>query len=84
MIYLVNKYHKVNGVEVSNAEKVEKSDPTLAYETALEKFYELNKNYMADKTVEVWKTSVLCPMDMTIKKTDGYERPTAEPEPIAE
>lgn len=75
MIYNVEKYHKTESGETSSTVKVEKADATEAYEKALETFYELNKNYMADKSVLAWRTAVICPMDMTIKKQDGYSRP---------
>lgn len=79
MIYTVEKYHKTELGETSSSEKIEKADATLAWETALSKFYELNKNYTDDKTVIAWRTAIICPSDMTIRKTDGYSRPIEEP-----
>lgn len=84
MIYQINKYHRTELGEVSASEEIKKVDAVEAYEKALEKFHEYAKNYMADKSILAWNLSIIQPSDMTQKKHDGYTRPVAETEEIAE
>lgn len=74
MIYLINKYHKVETGETAEAIKIEHADPQTAYEKALSKFYELCKNYTDDKSVLEWRVKIISAFDMTEKKSDGFAR----------
>lgn len=84
MIYQINKYHRTELGETSSSEKIENVNAEEAYRKACSKFYEYAHNYMEDKSVIAWTMEIIQPSDMTQKKHDGYTRPVAEAEEVAE
>ena len=81
MIYLITKYHEVEGGNTASAVKIEKATDTEAMAEALKQFHQLASNYMADATVKAWSLMLVDPHYNTVIKKDGYTQPVPAEEP---
>ena len=85
MIYLITKYHEIEGGKTASAVKVEKANEAEAMAEALKQFHQFASNYMADTTVKAWSLMIVDPHYNTVIKKDGYTVPVpVVEEPSAE
>lgn len=77
MILMINKWHKVNGIEVSTSTKVEKPTDIECYREAQKQLFKMASDYSADTSVTDWTLCIYNPKTMKVEHPECYFTPDA-------